>query len=1322
MIRKYHKYVGLGFLSLLMLLGFSTTITAHSSDNRLYPYYNFFAFNEKGQIRSGLSNRTVINEDGLSAYQISSNTEGYKFRFILAKPEYRFEYLELRVKLIYTPEYTNIIRWGFLRNITVNIYPFDLAMIEGINKSVQVVNALDLLHGSTIRFDLNSSAFTDVNFMELSLSTWNATESILGVELEKMAFELDPVNLFSSSNVLFLFIFSCFSLFSIIFSRSNHHFLSLLILVALVIVPLAVITQTKGIVDLIEDKEEGVSRFVFFNALYERRDLGNGYFSLRMIKDYSKAFETQAYSGTGAFVVYPVIVSDKIDESLQLLESSPTQRDLNPGGSDPKFPSNKTSDHIANLPRFSFDDISGSPDWWNASYSYVRQVTIKANSALGTNYTVQLKLDTASLVSASKMFSNCSDLRIVYYNGVSWTELDRAILHNNTAQTSIFFRLQQAISASANDTNYAIYYGFKSGKMAAPKENLSNIFIDSDDFTAGNLNAYSSKTGWTASTDSTKPTNIGWWTNTDIAADGQSNWNDLVRSNLITNNTQVLVLLRTNSLTSESSINLRSTTGSDYVYLSHSTSNLALKRYNGSTYTFTSSSGGYSSSTWYLYKFQIVGNVLKGKNWLAIKQEPVTWNISSTQYGLPTSGSLIFVGSNTGTYIGMWAVSAAVSTEPTVTIDSEQKEIVKITTITISNHKYSNGTHYWEDNDGVGDSLTITVTAVWNVTGKTYQGEVYINHSGSTTALGSTTSLSLTLEEDPTVGNIITYYNITVGAAILGPNNQIGTEVYIDPSVSSYNIGWDNEAPTITHSSSNTNESSQYLYYDGSSKNGYYSNNMGLAAVSFNVGGLSSDSGAGLFSITDNTNFGGNPGRSGSLEKWSFGYSIDQNNASYGTFTITYTATDQVGNSATDTFQFIYDGTSPTLSDVMSAYAKTGDTDEVYGDVGTNVLYFSNSFDTSATVTFTADGTDGESGVRGVDFGVFGADNPVEDVSSPYTGSYVIDNVDITGTITVTIYDNVGNSASGTITCTEDADAPTISVTGESESSTYLYAEYGTDIEGVYGSGMGSVQSFTITGTASDSGSGLLSLDDDTAFGGGPSNTGNLSNWEFVYQITATDNGDVVVTYTVIDNVGNSNTATYTFYEDNTDPILLDAMSGYSDTGDTDEVYGVISSNTFYFSDSFDSPATVTFTANGSDSDSGVRGIDFGAFGGDDPTEDTVSPYTGSYTINGTDASGIIAVTIYDNVGNSASGTITCTEDSVSPSIGVTGESESSTYLYAEYGTGIEGVYGSGMGSVQSFTITGTASDSGSGLLSLDDDTAFGGDPSNSGTLSSWEF
>ncbi|UCE39021.1 MAG: hypothetical protein JSW00_07310, partial [Thermoplasmata archaeon] len=440
--------------------------------------------------------------------------------------------------------------------------------------------------------------------------------------------------------------------------------------------------------------------------------------------------------------------------------------------------------------------------------------------------------------------------------------------------------------------------------------------------------------------------------------------------------------------------------------------------------------------------------------------------------------------------------------------------------------------------------------------------------------------------------------------------------------------------------------------------------------------------------------------------------------------TVTFTATDNVGNTNTASYTFYEDNSNPTLSDAMSAYAESGDTDEVYELTGSNTFYFSNSFDSAATITFTATGSDtGLAGVRGIDFGIFGADNPDEDTSTPYTGQYTLNTDDNSGSITVTIYDNVGNNASGSITCTEDVSSPTISVTGESESSQYLYSGYGTGIQGVYGSGMGSTQTYTISGTASDTDSDLLSITDDTSFGDDPSNTGTVTNWVFDYQIDAADNNDVTVTYTATDNVGNTNTVSYTFYEDNANPTLSDAMSAYVESGDTDEVDGVIASNVFYFSNSFDSAATITFTATGSDTGfAGVRGIDFGTFGIDNPPEDTSTPYTGQYTLNTDDTSGSITVTIYDNVGNSASDIITCTEDVSNPTISVTGESEGSQYLYSGYGTGTQGVYGSGMGSTQPYTISGTASDTGSDLFSITDDTSFGDDPGNTGTVTNWVF
>ena len=239
-----------------------------------------------------------------------------------------------------------------------------------------------------------------------------------------------------------------------------------------------------------------------------------------------------------------------------------------------------------------------------------------------------------------------------------------------------------------------------------------------------------------------------------------------------------------------------------------------------------------------------------------------------------------------------------------------------------------------------------------------------------------------------------------------------------------------------------------------------------------------------------------------------------------------------------------------------------------------------------------------------------------------------------------------------------DWEAPAISVTGESESSVYLYAGYGTSTQGVYGSGMGATtQSYNISGTALDSsGSGTSSVTDDSSFGDNPTNDGNATVWWFIYQIDQDDNGNTIVNFTATDNVSNTNTKNYTFYEDNTNPTLTDAMSGYQESGDRDEVYGNTTSNTLYFSNSFDSSADVNFTATGTDSgNAGVRGINFSAFGGDDSWEDTESSYTHNYTIDDDDTSGTITVIIYDNVNNSDSpGTITCTEDDTNPDTTIT--------------------------------------------------------------------
>jgi len=132
------------------------------------------------------------------------------------------------------------------------------------------------------------------------------------------------------------------------------------------------------------------------------------------------------------------------------------------------------------------------------------------------------------------------------------------------------------------------------------------------------------------------------------------------------------------------------------------------------------------------------------------------------------------------------------------------------------------------------------------------------------------------------------------------------------------------------------------------------------------------------------------------------------------------------------------DNIAPTMTDCYDDATLGGDTGEMYAIEASDKVFFSNSFDTAGTIIFEADVYDANSGVRGVDYGAFGADNPVEDTShTPYSGSYTINTDDTTGTITVIVYDNVGNSGSDTITMTEDADGPVVTMDWNFAANTY---------------------------------------------------------------------------------------------------------------------------------------------------------------------------------------------------------------------------------------------------------------------------------------------
>jgi LPXTG-site transpeptidase (sortase) family protein len=119
--------------------------------------------------------------------------------------------------------------------------------------------------------------------------------------------------------------------------------------------------------------------------------------------------------------------------------------------------------------------------WWNANWSYVRTITVStgANPPLNgyDSYSVYLVADTSDV---SRFRADCFDLRIVYWDGAAYVELDRDLYGCGTAATQVWFRLQADIPPSSSDANYYLYYG--NPAAAAPPADRNQVYLWWDDF------------------------------------------------------------------------------------------------------------------------------------------------------------------------------------------------------------------------------------------------------------------------------------------------------------------------------------------------------------------------------------------------------------------------------------------------------------------------------------------------------------------------------------------------------------------------------------------------------------------------------------------------------------------------------------------------------------------------------------------------------------------------------------------------------------------------------------------------------------------------
>jgi outer membrane protein assembly factor BamB len=133
-----------------------------------------------------------------------------------------------------------------------------------------------------------------------------------------------------------------------------------------------------------------------------------------------------------------------------------------------------------------------------ATWYFTRAITVTVGATAPFNgyngYSAQITgLDTATLVTAGKMRADCNDLRIARFAANTWTQLDRQVINCNTANTTIWFKLQADIAANGTDASYSLFYG--NANAPAPLANLNNVYLAYDNFDADTLNQ--PPAGWT---------------------------------------------------------------------------------------------------------------------------------------------------------------------------------------------------------------------------------------------------------------------------------------------------------------------------------------------------------------------------------------------------------------------------------------------------------------------------------------------------------------------------------------------------------------------------------------------------------------------------------------------------------------------------------------------------------------------------------------------------------------------------------------------------------------------------------------------------------
>lgn len=323
--------------------------------------------------------------------------------------------------------------------------------------------------------------------------------------------------------------------------------------------------------------------------------------------------------------------------------------------------------------------------WWNTDYALRKNITVTNNmaSTLPAGYTVSVSLNTSNLIASGKMLPSGNDLRIVYRNGSSFTELDRDVVGINSDSTKVLFRTQEPISANSADKSYELYYD--NAAAVNPPDNKSNVYLWFDDFNRANKpditveSAYSVKTGggtWSVENDMLK----------NVGASGDPNKLIITALGNLSAPVEMLAKIRVSAFSGgdvsrmglSCCMDSASPRGSGYCALFHQDSS-SLDFLNDLRSWGTKSSFSWSLNSWYYMRFRVVDPASRAgqvRVWPIGVAEPSAWTVDGNFGGgaARSFGEVGLAGSRTSdiTFFDDVTIRYSAVLEPSVSLGMEE--------------------------------------------------------------------------------------------------------------------------------------------------------------------------------------------------------------------------------------------------------------------------------------------------------------------------------------------------------------------------------------------------------------------------------------------------------------------------------------------------------------------------------------------------------------------------------------------------------------------------------------------------------------------------